>query len=467
MVKITEDQMTIELGLENKPKAYSGDSYPFEKLDDRLFEILTYYIFKEEIRNLEIYRERHNRITLMPGVGEKGRDCTLQFNEDYTGVIQCKRYGEKLDKPNVVKEIIKFAIHYLVDNSIITDINNFTYYYVVSSDFTGPAITLLDNFNTTIENEVDLDTWTAEVLSKYKKFEGLILETIKPQLLDVLKNLKIEKITGTDLNLLVEKYDYLVDKFFTVNRVVSVAEVEKLLQSRDLPFNEFLLLIYEDIKNIEGIRSTNVKQQLMRKVENILKQIRDLGEEEFKRIISSIKIPFLPLFQDPQDIKFIDNKETIKNIIINISLISCIYPDLKLMDKKGQAVLLSEDKHLAYLHTVERSEYNLVILKLLKYFNEPDVDISKIESVIIGNVAAQNCLQGLGPANVDFKYIIAEISEVDMESKEGKEEFYNLKNRYNFNYHCEFAFNFQTKETIEELVIQLNNVLGGDRVECV
>lgn len=459
--------MTIELGLGEKPKAYSDDSYPFEKLDDRLFEILTYYIFKEEIRNIKIYSERHNRITLMPGVGEKGRDCTLQLNEKYTGVIQCKRYGEKLDKSNVAKEIIKFTIHYLVDNSIITDINNFTYYYVVSSDFTGPAITLLDNFNTTIENEVDLDTWTAEVLSKYKKFEGLKLGTIKPQLLDVLKNLKIEKITGTDLNLLIDKYDYLVDKFFTVNKVVSIAEVEKLLMSKDLPFIEFLQLIYEDINNIDGIKSTDVKQQLMRKVEIILKQIRDLGEEEFKRIISSIKVPFLTLFQDPQDIKFIDNKETIKNIIINLSLISFIYPDLKLMDKKGQAVLLNEDRHLAYLHTVERSEYNLVILKLLKYFNEPDVDISKIDSVIIGNVAAQNCLQGLGSANVDFKYIIAEISDVNMESAEGKEEFYNLKNKYNFNYHCEFAFNFQTKETIKELITQLNNVLGGDRVEGI
>lgn len=68
MVKITEYQMTIELGVENKPKAYSDDSYPFENLDDRLFEILTYYVIKEEIRNLQIYKERHNRITLMPGV---------------------------------------------------------------------------------------------------------------------------------------------------------------------------------------------------------------------------------------------------------------------------------------------------------------------------------------------------------------------------------------------------------------
>lgn len=466
---ITESHMEAEISLNGKPKAYnSDDGYPFEKLEDRLFEIFIYYIFKEEIVVSSIYRERHNRITLMPGVGEKGRDCTLQLDEAYTGVIQCKRYGDKLDKPQVAKEIIKFAINYLLDNTIITSIDNFTYYFAVSTDFTGPAIALLDKLSGNIGSEEKLDIWITDVLSDYKTFDGLVLETIKPHLVDILQKLKIERITATDLNVLIEKYDYLVSKFFTINKVVSISEVEKLLKARDLPFHEFLMVIYEEIKkNIDGIRSTTIKQQLIRKVEVILKQIRDIGEEEFKKVICSIKVPFLNLFQDPQDIKFLENKETIMNIIINISLISFIYPDLKLMGNKGQAVLLNENKHLAYLHTAERSEYNLVILRLLKYFNEPEVDISKIEDVIIGNVAAKNCLQGLGSAKVDFKYIITEISDVDIQTEEGKEEFNNLKNRYNFNYHCEFAFDFQTKETIEELIEQLNNVLGGDRVECV
>ncbi|HDR8023560.1 TPA: hypothetical protein QCY54_002476 [Bacillus cereus] len=465
---ITEDQMSAEMSLNTKPKAYnSEDGYPFEKIEDRLFEILIYYIFKEEIVSSPVYNTKHNRITLMPGVGEQGRDCTLQLDEAYTGVIQCKRYGDKLDKPQVAKEIIKFTIHYILDNSIITDLNNFTYYYAVSTDFTGPAITLLDNFNKNIESEDKLDSWISEVLSSYKRFEDLVLEDIKPQLISVLQNITIEKIIAADLNRLIEKYDYLVDKFFTINKVVPISEVEKLLKSRDFPFREFLGIVYNEISNIDGIRSKNIKQQLINKVEIILKQVRDMGEEEFKKVICSIKVPFLNTFQDPQDIKFMENKEVIKNIIINISLISFIYPDLKLVNNQGQAVIIDENKHLAYLHTTERIEYNVVILKLLKYFNGPNVNIGKVRDVIIGNVAAQNCLQGLGSAKIDFKYIISEISDVNIETAEGKEEFSNLKNKYKFNYHCEFAFNFQTKETIGELIEQLNKVLGGDRVECV
>ncbi|MBW4079963.1 restriction endonuclease [Paenibacillus sp. S150] len=468
MQPITENEMTVELSLCGKPKAYnSEDGYPFEKLDDRQFEIIVYYIFKEEIQNSPLYKTRHNRITLMPGVGEKGRDCTLQLNNKYTGIIQCKRFGDRVDKPQVAKEIIKFSLHYHLDNTLITDIDQFTYYFATSIDFTGPAIQLLDNFASEIEHEAKLDRWITDVISDYESFKELELETIKPRLIEILKSLKIEKVTSTDLNVFIDKYNYIVEKFFSINKVVSISEVEALIKSKDLSFAQFLMVLFEEIKSIDGIRSINIKEQLIHRVELILTQIKNLGEENFKKVICNIKVPFLTLFQDPQEIKFIDNKELIKNIVINLSLISFIYPEIKLIDNKGQSINLDGNTNLAYLHTAERSEYNVVILRLLRYFNEPDVDISRVEKVIIGNVAADNCFRENRSALIDFDHIITQITEVDLETAEGKEEFNNLKTKYDFIYHCEHAFNFQTKNTIEELIDQLNKVLGGDRVGSI
>ncbi|WP_422449373.1 hypothetical protein, partial [Thermoanaerobacterium sp. DL9XJH110] len=87
----------------------------------------------------------------------------------------------------VAREIIKFILFYLNGNSeLISDINNFTYYFVVAKDFNKEAATLIKGFNRNILLESQLESWIKEVINKYKTI-GCKYDLIKDKLEDILK----------------------------------------------------------------------------------------------------------------------------------------------------------------------------------------------------------------------------------------------------------------------------------------
>lgn len=84
-------------------------------MDDHIFEILLYYIFKEDIVNKGEFSYKEgtqifDEIRLMQEGSDEGRDCTLHLNGSAVGVIQCKCYNKNITKPQVAKEIIKFSL---------------------------------------------------------------------------------------------------------------------------------------------------------------------------------------------------------------------------------------------------------------------------------------------------------------------------------------------------------------------
>ena len=203
----------------NKPTAYEGTDFPYARLkSSRDFEKLLFHIFEEDIKS-GLYQDEYDQVNLMQGVGERGRDLILYLSGKKVGVIQCKRHKTRISKPETAREIIRFSLNYLIDSSLISDINNFTYYLVAATGFSEPAIDLLSDFNSEIVDQTELDTWISQVINERKSFKHLILADIKSDLLKILSLINVEKITPENLNLKLEIYPHLLPLFFEVKKV--------------------------------------------------------------------------------------------------------------------------------------------------------------------------------------------------------------------------------------------------------
>ncbi|WP_159745762.1 restriction endonuclease, partial [Chryseobacterium sp. 8AT] len=112
MIQINQDTIETTILTANKPTAISNSPYPLNSLDDRVFEILTYSIFKKRIseKDTEIY-PIYDDVLLMQGVGDKGVDCVLTKENKFSAFIQCKKYSKNLSDSQILLELTKFSLH--------------------------------------------------------------------------------------------------------------------------------------------------------------------------------------------------------------------------------------------------------------------------------------------------------------------------------------------------------------------
>ena len=214
------------------PKAYN-DTFPFSSLTSRNFETLVYLLFKNEILNGS-FKGRYDDISLMQGVRDKGRDCSLYTAGRNTGIIQCKNYSDPISKPECVKEIIKFLLYTIHDPALITDPLDFTYHLACSAGFRDEATDMLKNFRSTVLHEPDLEKWIRSVLSQ-PSFAILHDEELVPKLKSLLTSIRTEIITGTDIGMLLHKPENIpvTKKFF---RLTSIVETEPVLEKMEGSF---------------------------------------------------------------------------------------------------------------------------------------------------------------------------------------------------------------------------------------
>ncbi len=219
----------------------ANQGYPYDNIaSDRRFEELIYSIYKKKIENDNSWKLLYDDIALMQGVGEKGRDCVLYRNGVNTGGIQCKKYGSRISKPDCIKEILKFVLYSFIDNSILPDPANFSYYFVVSFGFSGPAADYLDKFNEEIIKEAELEKWFNELKGDYQaSFKTLDFKTIFADLQKKLTLIKIRRIIPQDLDTELSKsYNReILPLFFEVRSVIDTKTLEeiKILIETKLP----------------------------------------------------------------------------------------------------------------------------------------------------------------------------------------------------------------------------------------
>lgn len=230
-IDITYERPTINTS--NKPVAFSGIDYPLRNLEHRDFEKLIYSLYDQEILNKRI---PFDDIMLMGGIRDKAQDCALFNNRIKTGIIQCK-HSENDTKPGLalcIKEVIKFILYSIADNTLIPDINSFRYYFASSSGFDMKTDVYLRTLNTKIAKEKNLDKWAGDVIKNSKTLNYLKYEEIKEELLSRLKILPITPIVPTDIqSLLSVNESIVVPVFFTVRMVTDNKPINELKESVD------------------------------------------------------------------------------------------------------------------------------------------------------------------------------------------------------------------------------------------
>lgn len=230
--------MTVEIikgetELIPEPRVYAttGVAFPLAGLDDRRFEKLIYWIYREEIET-GIWKDQYDEIRLMSGVRDDGKDCVLYKNNIQYGVIQCKHSvnNKALDMVVFAKEVIKFGLYSLVESRTIKLYDEYEYYVAVSAQFHANALDLIDNYKTAFTSHTDFKKWTEQVIKQYQGLKHFKYEVIESVLKANLDKLKILKIDGEEINRRLETrlQSTVVKAFFTAKLVVENEALEPI-----------------------------------------------------------------------------------------------------------------------------------------------------------------------------------------------------------------------------------------------
>ncbi|GAB1782011.1 hypothetical protein [Priestia aryabhattai] len=359
----------------NKPTVYKNNlGFPYNDLTDREFEVLLYSIYKEEINSGELDGQ-FDSINLMQGIGERGRDCTLHYKGDVVGAIQCKKYNNRVNKPELAREIIKFALHYILDKRLITNPARFSYFFSVSNDFTEPALNLLNNFNSQICNEADFISWTKEVIKGYKAFKNISFEVIREDLITFLQSINVFKITASDLNIKLNKFPNLVSFFFEIEKVVSIEDNKNMINSVINPIPKLI--------ELDEFKKRLIKKSTKLPFSNILvgrdNDLSNLTEQVLKgrKIIIIDGLPGVgkTRFTIELSEQILDKGNYNNILVVNDSIYNSITPLLNELNKNIKYILIVDDanrienlrelKELLFNHTLHTEP--VIILNVRSY----------------------------------------------------------------------------------------------------
>lgn len=230
-----------------KPTVYAvqaADGYPFLAIGDRQFEILLYLVCEEDIRNKRL--EPFDLCSLMQGTSDRGRDVALRVTGKNGGIVQCKLYAGRVSKPLLAREILKFALHAVLDETLVQT-EEFVY-VLAAPELTEPADELLGPGEKLLKDP-DLGKWAGEVIREFEAFSGLSWQAedgkraVEAAVRSLIGRFRVEARTKVDLTARLKRYHRLVAHFFEVEKVISgdaatlegkLDDVMKILGSRGL-----------------------------------------------------------------------------------------------------------------------------------------------------------------------------------------------------------------------------------------
>ena len=282
-----------------KQDIYANRALDFNKLDPREFEQVVYHYFKDQI-DRGLYKGQYDNVELSSGIAEKGADAMLFFKGTIKGVIQCKKYSSNLTIDLVLSEIIKFLLYHILEtqlsnkkaSSLVNDVEDFTYYFVVSKDFTQPTKLLLASFNEKWSTK-NVSSIIAKITSA-KSFKNLDKNNAEKQLRVLLNTLNVSPITPVDLDPVIRVNPYLRNRFFSIPSLIGDEE-KSVLKKLSIFVEEPIItketavqktkLISEDITRVKTFFGNNHTLQITRNETNdILKWIQQIPKENDSNI---------------------------------------------------------------------------------------------------------------------------------------------------------------------------------------
>lgn len=200
--------------------AYNLQSpFPLNDLSDRNFEKLLYRISHKMIGEKESPFQIFDKSELRAGVGERGSDISLHYDNKIIGLIQCKRYKTNISRPGLIKELLKFLLHSIVDKSILPSSTKFTYFFATTTGFSEPALKLLNDFNHEILKENNLDIWLGEIIRSNKKLSHLKVDEVKDQVRETILKIKVERIIPADINSWLSNHSQIASEFWDLKKI--------------------------------------------------------------------------------------------------------------------------------------------------------------------------------------------------------------------------------------------------------
>lgn len=235
---------------------------------DRRFEELIYTIYRQKIINEKDWNILFDDIYLTVASGDGGADCILYKEGKAKGVIQCKKYTKNVDKTEVSKEILKFILYTIVDNTLMPTIEGFHYYFAVSKGFSKPAVDLLNNLNEEFIKETSIEDWFNDLKKKYTATLGCLeFNIIREELFLKLKSIKIKRITPEDLDVELNKpFNLNVQSlFFALKTVVDNSQLSEgisvlLKNINELP-NKLLKLEFTENDILQRFNAASIQLQ--------------------------------------------------------------------------------------------------------------------------------------------------------------------------------------------------------------
>lgn len=405
-MKISFEAIAFDkINVATKPQAHSGKDYPLDELEHFDFERLLYCLYKSEIDHNKTFG--FNKIQLMSGVRENGRDCSLYIDDTLSAIIQCKQSSRNItvSQSGCAKEIIKYCLYSIQNPTLIPNINTFRYLFAASAGFDSEASVLLKEFNTLMPAHSKLEYWTKQVIGASQSLKKVTYKEIKDRLIFILQNLKVEVIIPTDINILLNKEynNTIVSKFFEVRLVVdnsSVERIEKRLREyHDLTkpsiikilkeFSEASYFLAEQLKNSFSVKDL---PKLERKVSSslvdwvkspvkenhnvtVLSGVAGSGKSVIlNQVFHNLQNFEIPVIAFKADISFSDTIENLeKKLALSLSLMESI--DVLSIEYEKIVVIIDQIDALSQSLSANRDYLRTYMLLVHKLKTNPTVRI--------------------------------------------------------------------------------------------
>ncbi|PZW49690.1 hypothetical protein [Pseudomonas sp. URMO17WK12:I2] len=239
--EVSPQRISAELKSIIKPNALIAglDGFPYKDLDDREFEILIYSLLKDEITRGEV--PDVSKVSLMQGVGERGRDIILYSSHGVAGVVQCKKLAKRLDKPAAYKEIIKYILHCILDESLVSTSGQTEYHMYAPGGLTEQTQKLFDSPEVTINADLANGLFEKQLLAVinfYEAFQGFQVSPPLARVADELKKLKLLKHDANDLDVRLAHNSRVAAAFFRTKVYVEKETIAPVLEELLNTFGE-------------------------------------------------------------------------------------------------------------------------------------------------------------------------------------------------------------------------------------
>lgn len=239
----------------NVPAVSFNGKYPTHELSSRRFEELIYTLLSRAGRDgLEQQIPLFTKVELMQGVGERGRDINIYDDSEVVGLVQCKhssRFGHRISKPEVVKEVFKFFLHAYIDKQLIPDPERFKYILVTNVDFTEPAKEFLNNVSGGLYSmDAEIETVVREVVKSTKRLQQIQVDkNLVTWLIKIARKVSFSRLVSIDINAQISRNEAeVVPEYFDVKKVIDSDLALRMMQLLEARLN------YTDNSSAKPIR---------------------------------------------------------------------------------------------------------------------------------------------------------------------------------------------------------------------